>query len=138
MARPVVKGAAYVLVHAPEMVMHYGTTCSSEREVNPNSEFLKKVPNSLRTFEETVKYAPNQAYIGNILPDELNNIPRPWYKNLMEDAKADGKIGEIVPQDELYGVMKICDAFDLVMLEKEFSDSVKEKLAKKAYFQNKN
>jgi len=134
MARPVVKGAAYVLVHAPEMVMHYGTTCSSEREANPNSEFLKKVPSHLRTFEEAVKYAPNQAYIGNILPDELNNIPRPWYKNLIADAKAEGKMGEIVPQDELYGVMKICDTFDLVMLEKEFSDNVKEKLSKKAYF----
>jgi len=134
MTRPVVKGAAYVLVHTPDMVMHYGTTCSSEHEANPNSEFLKKVPSHLRSFEEAVKYAPNQAYIGNILPDELNNIPRPWYKNLIADAKADGKMGEILSQDELYIVMKLCDAFDLVMLEKEFSNAAKEKLAKKPYF----
>ncbi|SHJ18967.1 glycine/sarcosine/betaine reductase complex component C subunit beta [Lutispora thermophila] len=134
MTTPVVKGAAYVLVHTPDMVMHYGTTCSSEHEANPNSEFLKKVPSHLRTFEEAVKYAPNQAYIGNILPDELNNIPRPWYKNLMEDAKADGKMGEMLSQDELYIVMKLCDAFDLVMLEKSFSDAAKEKISKKPYF----
>jgi len=134
MTAPVVKGAAYVLVHTPDMVMHYGTTCSSEHEANPNSEFLKKVPSHLRSFEEAVKYAPNQAYIGNILPDELNNIPKPWYKNLMADAKADGKMGEILSQDELYIVMKLCDAFDLVMLEKEFSDKAKEKIAKKPYF----
>ncbi|MCQ1528368.1 glycine/sarcosine/betaine reductase complex component C subunit beta [Lutispora saccharofermentans] len=134
MTTPVVKGAAYVLVHTPDMVMHYGTTCSSEHDANPNSEFLKKVPSHLRSYEEAVKYAPNQAYIGNILPDDLNNIPRPWYKNLVEDGKEEGKMGEMVPQDELYIVMKLCDAFDLVMLEKGFSDSTKAKLSKKPYF----
>ncbi len=134
MTTPVVKGAAYVLVHTPDMVMHYGTTCSVERETNPDSEFLKKVPNHLRTFEEAVKYAPNQAYIGNIFPDDLHNIEKPWYKNLMEDAKADGKMGEIVSQDELYMVMKLSDAFDLVMLEKGFTEVGKEKLLKKVYF----
>lgn len=134
MTTPVVKGAAYVLVHTPDMVMHYGTTCSLEHEANPNSEFLKKVPQHLRTFEEAVKYAPNQAYIGNILPDELHNIERPWYKNLMENATAEGKMGEIVPQDEFYIVMKLSDAFDLVMLEKEFTAMTKKKLAKKPYY----
>ena len=134
MTTPVVKGAAYVLVHTPDMVMHYGTTCSVEHEINPESEFLKKVPNHLRTYEEAVRYAPNQAYIGNILPDDLHDIEKPWYKNLMEEANADGKMGEIAPQDELYIVMKLSDAFDLVMLEKEFTAAGKEKLLKKPYF----
>ncbi len=134
MTTPVVKGAAYVLVHTPDMVMRYGTTCSLEHETNPNSEFLKKVPQHLRTFEEAVKYAPNQAYIGNILPDELHNIERPWYKNLMGNATAEGKMGEIIPQDEFYIVMKLSDAFDLVMLEKNFSAETKDKLAKKPYY----
>ena len=134
MTTPVVKGAAYVLVHTPDMVMHYGTTCSVEHEINPESEFLKKVPNHLRTYEEAVRYAPNQAYIGNILPDDLHDIEKPWYENLMEEANADGKMGEIAPQDELYIVMKLSDAFDLVMLEKEFTAAGKEKLLKKPYF----
>lgn len=134
MTTPVVKGAAYVLVHTPDMVMHYGTTCSLEHEANPNSDFLKKVPQHLRSFEEAVKYAPNQVYIGNILPDELHNIERPWYKNLIGNATAEGKMGEIVPQDEFYIVMKLCDAFDLVMLEKDFAIVTKEKLTKKPYY----
>ncbi|MGE5633190.1 MAG: glycine/sarcosine/betaine reductase complex component C subunit beta [Caulobacteraceae bacterium] len=134
MATPVVKGASYILVHTPDMVMHYGTTCTLEHETNPDSEFLKKLPQYLRSYEEVVKYAPNQAYIGNILPDDLNNLERPWYKNLMPDAKAEGKMGEIISQDELYLVMKLSDTFDLVMLEKNFMSDVKAKLAGKAIY----
>lgn len=134
MTTPVVKGAAYVLVHTPDMIMHYGTTCELEHETNPNSEFLKKLPEFIRSYEEVVKYAPNQAYIGNILPDALNDVVQPWYKNPIQDAKAEGKMGEIVDQDEFYIVMKLSDAFDLVTLEKNFVEETKEKLTKKPIY----
>lgn len=134
MTSPVVKGAAYVLVHTPDMIMHYGTTCSLEHETNPESEFMKKYPEFVRSFEETVKYPPNQAYIGNILPDSLDTVEKPWYKNLIPDAKAEGKMGEIVDQDEFYVAMKLSDAFDLIMLEKEFLAEVKTKLAKRPFY----
>lgn len=131
MTAPVVKGAAYVLVHTPDMIMHYGTTCALEHETNPESEFLKKLPEYIRSYEEVVKYAPNQAYIGNILPDALDGIAKPWYKNLIQDAKAEGKMGEIVDQDEFYIAIKLSDAFDLVTLEKDFVAETKAKLSKK-------
>lgn len=134
MATPVIKGAAYILIHTPDMVMHYGTTCTLEQETNPGSEFLKKLPEHLRSFDEAVKYAPNQAYIGNILPDELNNIQRPWYKNLLADAKPEGKMGEIIGQDELYLSMKLSDAFDLILLEKGFTADMKAKFSGKAVY----
>lgn len=134
MTTPVVKGAAYVLVHTPDMIMHYGTTCELEHETNPNSEFLKKLPEFIRSYEEVVKYAPNQAYIGNILPDALNDVVQPWYKNPIQDAEAEGKMGEIVDQDEFYIVMKLSDAFDLVTLEKNFVEETKEKLTKKPIY----
>jgi len=134
MAAPVVKGTAYILVHTPDMIMHYGTTCALEHETNPDSEFLKKFPQHVRSYEEAVKYAPNQAYIGNILPDELNSIPKPWFKNPMKNAKAEGKMGEIIDQDELYVAIKLSDAFDLVSLEKEFLAEAKAKLAAKPMY----
>ncbi|MFZ5354714.1 MAG: glycine/sarcosine/betaine reductase complex component C subunit beta [Bacillota bacterium] len=137
MTLPVVKGAAYILVHTPDMIAHYGTTCALEREANPQSEFLKKVPEHIRTFKEVVNYAPNQAYIGNILPDALNSIPRPWYANPIEDASAEGKMGQIVEQEEFYLVMKLSDAFDLVMLEKEFLNEIKAKAATKPMYTEK-
>lgn len=36
--------------------------------------------------------------------------------------------GEILPQEEFIGLIKICDVFDLVHLSKEFTAVVKEKL----------
>lgn len=134
MALPVVKAASYILVHTPDMIIHYGTTCALEHESNPDSELIRKIPEHLRSYEDVVKYAPNQAYIGNILPDDLNSLPRPWYSNLMPKATAEGKMGEIISQEEFLLTLKISDAFDLVMLEKSFIEQYKEKLiAKKSY-----
>lgn len=126
---PVVKGAGYALIQANGMLVHHGTTQTSERRVNPESEHLQKLPQHLRSFEAAVKYPPNQAYIGNITPDELRNIARPWYENQIDEAGRDGKYGEIMPEDEFLGLMKIVDIFDLVVLEENFQTGVKAKLA---------
>lgn len=42
----------------------------------------------------------------------------PWYDKLMDGASKIGKYGEIMPEDEFYGLIQICDVFDLVKLEK--------------------
>ncbi|MBS3970024.1 MAG: glycine reductase [Clostridia bacterium] len=124
----VIKGASYGLIQACNMVVHQGTTQTSEKRKNPDSEYLKKLPEQLRSFEETVQYPPNQAYIGNITPHELADIPRPWYENPLEDANRVGKYGEIMPEDEFIGLIKVVDVFDLVFLEKNFQESAKEKI----------
>ena len=38
---PVVKGTSYILVHAEDMVIENGTTQTTERVINPDSEYLK-------------------------------------------------------------------------------------------------
>lgn len=124
---PVIKGASYILVNTPDMVIHNGTTQTLERETNPDSEYLKKVPEHLRSFEEVVSYPVNQTYIGNMDPQELGAMPKPWFDKKVEGASRYGKYGEIMPQDEFYGLMKVCDAFDLVLLEKDFTAQVKTK-----------
>ena len=48
----VIKGASYVLAHTPDMVLYNGTTQTTERIVNPDSEYLKEVPEHLRSYEE--------------------------------------------------------------------------------------
>lgn len=125
----VVKNTSYVLVHVPDMVLHNGTTQTLEKAINPESEYLKKVPQHLRSYDDVVAYAPNQAYIGNISTDQLREIEQPWYQNGVKDASRYGKFGEIMPQDEFIGLMQVCDTFDLVKLEKGFADGVKAKLA---------
>jgi hypothetical protein len=129
MSYAVIKGAGYILVHAPDMVVHNGTTQTSEKLINPNSEYLKELPNHLRSFEDVVSYAPNQTYIGNMTPGDLAKYEQPWYDKKVEGAVRTGRFGEIMPQDEFIGLMKISDVFDLVKLEKSFTKTVKEKLS---------
>ena len=127
----VITASSYVLVHTPDMVLHNGTTITTEKIVNPESEYLKELPNHIRTYEQAVNYAPNQTYIGNMTPEELNAIPQPWYEAGKEvEGKREGKFGEILPQDEFYLLMQICDVFDLLILEKDFAAATKEKFAK--------
>lgn len=127
---PVIKGVAYSLVHAPNILFHNGSTQTMERIKNPNSEYFPKLRNQLRSFDAAVGYAPNQAYIGNIALGQLKEIPRPWYDKSVEKASRFGKYGEIMPEDEFYGLIKIVDSFDLVVLEAGFSADVKAKLEK--------
>ncbi|HCL50373.1 MAG TPA: glycine reductase, partial [Clostridiaceae bacterium] len=96
---PVIKGASYILVNTPDMVIHNGTTQTLERETHPDSEYLKKVPQHLRKFEDVVAYAPNQTYIGNLDPEELRKIEMPWYKKNLDKASRWGRYGEIMPED---------------------------------------
>ena len=123
----VIKSVAYTLAHGPDLVLHAGSTQTTERLVNPDSEYLKALPSGLRPFEATVNYAPNQVYIGGMTPAELAEIPMPWYENGLAKAERFGQFGEIMPQQELYLLLQICDSFDLVMLEADFADkAVKE------------
>lgn len=127
MTNPVVKAASYCLFHAPDMVLTHGTTLTMERAKNPDSPLFDEVHQALRSFENVVAYPPNQVYIGNMQPDELAKIPQPWYENPVEPNRK-GKLGEIFPMDEFIAMMKIVDAFELVLLEDNFGKQVTERL----------
>lgn len=132
MVYPVLRGASYVLIHTPDMILQNGTTQTTERYVNPDSEYLKELPKHLRSFDQVVNYLPNQVYIGNKRPEALKETPQPWSDEdkYIEGSSADGKLGEILPQAEFIGLIKICDVFNLVYLNEEFTQEVKEKLEK--------
>lgn len=125
---PVIKGASYILVNTPDIVINNGTTQTMEREANPDSDYLKKLKNSLRSFQEVVDYPPNQTYIGNITPEDLREIKRPWYQNNLNNCSRYGKFGEIMPEDEFYALLKLSDVFDLVILQDSFAAGIKDKL----------
>ena len=125
----VIKGASYVLVHVPDMVLNNGTTQTTERVVNPGSEYLEKLPEHIRSYEQAVNYLPNQTYIGNMTPDELSEIPQPWFDKPCE-GKRFGKFGEIMPQKEFYLLLQACDVFELVYLDKDFVAAVKPEFEK--------
>ena len=98
--------------------------------MNPDSEYLKKVPEHLRTFEEVVNYAPNQTYVGNLTPEALGELEKPWVGVDVPGSNRFGKFGEIMPQVEFIAMLKFSDVFDLVKLEKSFTDLAKAEYAK--------
>jgi len=121
----VLKGASYVLVHSPDMLLHCGTTQTTEKTINPSSEYLKKLPEHMRSYSDVVSYIPNQVYIGAMTPSDMAAAGPAWYDKPLSGATRFGPFGEIMPQDEFYMLMQACDAFDLVRLEKSFSDDVR-------------
>src|SRR5574344_1499682 len=127
--KSVIKGAGYILVHTPDMVLRNGTTQTTERIVNPDSEYLKELPSHLRSFEQALSYWPNQVYIGNKTPDELSAVEQPWHDKVCDVNARNGKFGQIMPQEEFLLLMQSCDVFDLVKLDKDFVAAHKAALA---------
>ena len=120
----VIRGAGYVLAHVPDMVLSCGTTQTTEKAVNPDSEYLRSVGAALRNYDDVVSYTPNQVYIGNAAPDVLRDLELPWFDKQYGGAARHGKFGEIMPQDELLLLMRTCDVFEIVMLSDAFIESV--------------
>lgn len=128
MSQSVIRGSSYCLIHTPDMIVHNGTTQTVEKQVNPDSDYLKVIGKHIRSYEDVVAYAPNQVYIGNAHPETLRNYSFPWC-NEKVDGKAVGKYGQIMAQDVFIGLIKAVDAFGLVLLETEFQKSIEPKLA---------
>ncbi len=126
MANPVLKNASYILVHTPEMVLNNGTTQTMEKITNPDSDYLKNLRSSLRTFDEVCNYSANQTYIGNMTPEELKEIPLPWYDKPSPIKDRFSRFGEIMPELEFLGLLQIVDVFDLVVLSKTIVPKIKE------------
>ena len=127
--KTVIKGAGYILAHTPDMVLHNGTTQTTERIVNPESEYLKELPSHLRDWNTVLGYWPNQVYIGNKTPDDLAAIPQPWCDKTCDVNDRFGPYGQMMPQEEFLLMMQAVDVFSLVKLEKSFVETYKPVLA---------
>ncbi len=124
-----ITGVSYNLYHCPDLALHYGSTPSEERTARPDSEYIKNIGSAVRSFSEAAAYPPNQAYIG--LLDPLNLPLRPWTGNLRVkelEAPFTAPFGDLLSQEMFYGLLKFCDAFDLVLLESDFSKRIRDKL----------
>ena len=93
MVEPAILHTSYVLAHAPDFV-RYGSKPTRELEADPT--LLPQVDAALRSWDEVVAYPPHQVFIGNLSPDELAEIPRPWFEHLVAEAKTEGPFGRII------------------------------------------
>jgi betaine reductase len=130
----VVKGVGYIMVHVPDFV-RYGS--KPVRDIEEDGTILEKVNKSIRSYEDAVNYAPNQVFIGNMHPDDLKKVQKPWYRNLLQKATRKGKFGEIYPEDEFYAWLKIADDFNLILFEPEFTKAIREKTVSDPFMNEK-
>ena len=125
LAQPVIRGVRFFLAHTPGLV-RYGSKPSRDIDVDP--EVADTLHAHLRGYTDAVAYPPNQAFLGAIHPDALGDMPAPWFQH-SGCGERWGPHGEIMPEEEFYGWLKIADAFDLVSLETGFVESVRPALA---------
>jgi glycine/sarcosine/betaine reductase complex component C subunit beta len=124
--RPVIRGVRFFLAHTPGLV-RYGSKPSRELAKDPG--LITLISAHLRSYEAAAAYPPNQAFLGSIYPDDLRTYGRPWFK-MTDGARRWGPHGEIMPEEEFYGLVKMCDAFDLIWLDEQFIGTIKDVLAK--------
>ena len=122
----VIKGVGHIMVHVPDFVQ-YGS--KPFRDISQTKGLLEQIRNRLRSYEEVVRYAPHQVFIGNMDPDELHRIPRLWYDHLLPDGKRHGAFGELMPEEEFYAWMKVADDFDLFWLDSHFVQKIRDRFA---------
>jgi betaine reductase len=118
--RPVrvgIEGVSYSLTHVPDLV-RYGSKPLREIRAHPVlGEQLKK---RLRDFNAATGYAPNQVYIGNLAPEQLSELPKPWYEKLIEGVTPQGRFGDLVDEERFYALLAGADQFDLVTFEENW------------------
>jgi glycine/sarcosine/betaine reductase complex component C subunit beta len=123
--QPVIRGVRFFLAHTPGLV-RYGSKPARELVKDPG--LIAGISAHLRPYEAAAAYPPNRAFLGGIFPDDLRDYGQPWFK-VTDGAQRWGPLGEIMPEEELYGIVKMCDAFDLVWLDEQFTAIVKDLLA---------
>jgi betaine reductase len=112
-----IDGIWYSLAHVPDLVS-YGSKPLRESCANP--ALGDQLAKQLRDFSAATAYAPNQVYIGNIAPEKLRDLPQPWYENLIEGARTQGRFGDLVDQDECYALLSGADQFNLVSFDEKW------------------
>ncbi|MDQ4149885.1 MAG: hypothetical protein M3164_07875, partial [Actinomycetota bacterium] len=110
--RPVISAASQILAHAPNMARHGSKPA---RELPKSQELAEKFLSSLRSFDDATGYPPHQAYLGGIHPRQMPERPRVSVR--LEGASRFAPDGELMPEEELLGLMAAVDEFELIRLD---------------------
>lgn len=107
---PVIKNASYCLAHVPDL-LRYGS--KPRREIASNHMLDATIRAASRSYALAVCYPANQAFIGNISPDDLARISRPWFTKKDKPSRTEelkqGRFGEIIDQATFYGLLRRAD-----------------------------
>lgn len=120
-----IRAVRFFLAHTPGLV-RYGSRPG--RDLAGDAALEAVLAAHLRPFEAALAYPPHQVLLGHCHPTALRSLPRPWWA-ATAPAPRQGPHGELMPEAEFYGLLKLADAFDLVQLDPAFVAEVRPRLA---------
>src|SRR6056297_2997122 len=112
--QPVVRRACFSLAHVPGLV--YAGSKPRREIAHEGLDLQQKITAHLRDFSDAVAYPPHQVMIGNLSPETLYTIPRPWHKHPMDNAPDKGPAGCILDAAHLYSWLARGDCANLLRL----------------------
>ncbi len=112
----VISAATQVLAHVPGLAAHGS---KPRRELPKDPEVAARFAAALRSFDDAVAYPPHQAWVGNVHPRDLP--ARPWTAT-SGPAPRTGRFGEIMPEDEFFGLLAAVDEFGLFALSAQAAE----------------
>jgi len=126
---PVVRGVRYFMAHTPGLVRHGSKPA---REIPKQSDLLERLRAHYRSYEDALAYPPNRVFLGAMAPEELAAFPTPWWRaGTCRERWL--PYGELMPGEELYGLLRAFDQFDLIWLEDGFLAEARERLRSHRY-----
>jgi hypothetical protein len=115
--RAVVAAAAQILVHVPSLV-RFGSKPS--RELVRDPALLPLIESCLRPYQAVRDYLPHQVFIGGRPIKELSVAARPW--GSVEGGSRFGPFGEVMPEEEFWGLLKLADTGNLVTISEGLAE----------------
>jgi len=112
--RPVVRATRFALAHVPGLVL---SGSKPRREVAHEGDALReRLRTHLRSYAEALAYPPNQVMLGNLAPEVLRGIERPWHRQPVADARDEGPGGRFVDAATFYAWLARGDSARLLRL----------------------
>ncbi len=101
--QPVVRSAVFSMVHVPGIVL---SGSKPRREIVHSKNGLRQqIVSNFRSFADAVAYPPHQVMLGNLPPEALSQIERPWHLHPMPNALPEGPGGRFIDEATFYAWM---------------------------------
>lgn len=137
---PVIAAASCCLSHVPDLV-RYGS--KARREIARDPSLDKALSAALRSYPEALSYPPNQAFIGNLSPEALTDIARPWFEATGipaagQESRAAGALGTLLEQDDFFALLAAADGLNppLITLCNDAAETARARMTQHALLRN--
>ena len=114
MDNPVIASCVFSLAHVPNLVCHGS---KPRRELARDPSLAARLTGALRSYDEACRYPPNQTFIGNLSPQQLGTIERPWHAARGGSDSPAGPFGEILGQDLFYALLEKANVLQPPLVE---------------------